>query len=102
MESAFLMEGAASIGSWHTQYASLWGGREALRLSGFGRDYIFTKENTLSLGTGRALSFAPGLRINHAIITYPKYVVFWVSSVPWTRRFTYLKEKLEDLGYEVR
>jgi len=94
----FSMRGGAWVGWWwsvSSPYARLSGDRNALRLSCFRRDYVFDKSNILSLRK----MFWSGLRIEHAVPTYPKTIVFWVPLFRSGKRFAMLKDTLERLGY---
>ena len=73
-----------------------------MHLSCFPRDYyVFGRSDILSLSKFRG-SFSTGLLIEHAVPTYPRFVVFWVDPFPWGKRFARLKDTLESLGYDVR
>jgi hypothetical protein len=103
MDSTFSEVGGARLGGQNVTlpYATLSGGRDALRLSCFGQDYVFLRTNLVSLSKFRG-TFSIGLQILHTVPTYPEFVVFWISAVPWSSRFARLKTRLERLGYEVR
>ena len=103
MDLTFSMNGGATVGWWNVTipFARLSGDRNALRLSCFRRDYVFDTSNIEGLSRHRGL-FSIGLRIEHTVPLYPKFVVFWVSSFPWGRRFLTLKGELERLGYRVQ
>jgi hypothetical protein len=82
-------------------FAVLSGDRNALRLSCFGRDYVFHKTTMERLSRYRGL-VSLGLRIEHTVPIFPSFVVFWDSPFAWSRApFARLKEKLESLGYTV-
>jgi hypothetical protein len=98
----FSWTGGAAVG-WMTvsaPVAILSGDGDALRLSCFRREYVFLRSNIESLSKQRLL-LGIGLRIRHTVPTYPQFVVFGVSSLPWSKRFSMLKKQLESLGYTV-
>ena len=102
MDSTFSQIGGARL-DWMNvtiPYARLSGDGNSLRLSCSGRDHVFHSSNIESLSRYRMFSI--GLRIEHTVPTYPRFVVFWVSPFPWGRGFSMLKEKLERLGYSVQ
>ena len=82
-------------------FARLSGDGNGLRLSCLGRDYVFLKSNIERLSRYRGM-LSIGLHIEHTVPLYPKFVVFWVSALPWGGRFLVLKEKLESAGYSVQ
>jgi hypothetical protein len=98
----FSQTGGARVG-WRNvtmPFAVISGDRNALRLSCFGRDYVFHKTTIERLSRYRGL-FSLGLRIEHTVPVFPSFMVFWVS-IAWSRKsFARLKEKLESLGYTV-
>jgi hypothetical protein len=101
-EETFSLRGGAWVG-WSTvswPLARLSGGETALRLSFFGRDYVFFHSSIRSLSKIRFVGL--GLRIEHTVPTYPQDVVFW-AALPWSprRRFYELKAELQRLGYDV-
>src|SRR5438045_584648 len=98
----FSQTGGVHLGWWSVSrpYAILSGYRDALRLSCFGREYVFPKSNIESLSKQRLL-FATGLRIKHTVPTYPQFALFGVSALPWSTHFSALKKELESLGYTV-
>jgi hypothetical protein len=98
----FALRGGARL-NWAnitTPFAVLSGDGNALRLSCFRRDYVFHRSCILGLSRFHGM-FSIGLRIEHTVPTYPGFVVFWVSMLPWSRRFSVLKEELERHGYRV-
>jgi hypothetical protein len=101
-DATFSQTGGARIGSWNATipYAVLSIHHDALRLSCFGQDYVFSKDNIIAL-TRYGRLFSIGLRIHHDVPLYPKFIVFWVSAVPMRARFARLKERLEAFGYQV-
>ena len=96
MDPTFSLKGGAAVDWWNVTipFARLSGDREALRLSCFRQDYVFDRSTIESLSRYRAM-FSVGLRIEHTVALYPKFVVFWVSVLPWSKRFLTLKEELE-------
>jgi hypothetical protein len=102
MDSTFSEPGGARLGWLNVTvpFATLSGGRNALRLSCFDQDYVFDRTSIARLSKFRGM-FSIGLQILHTLPVYPEFVVIWVSPVPWSSRFAKLKAKLESLGYEV-
>lgn len=101
-ELTFSIRGGAWVGWWSVTWplARLSGDSNALRLSYFGpswirRDYVFHRSSIQSLSRLRLIGV--GLRIEHTVPTYPKYVVFWVPRPG--KNFVMLKDTLERLGY---
>ena len=102
MNETFSQVGGVWLGSRSASkpLATLSGYRDALRLSCFGRDYVFPSGN-IALSKFRFM-LSVGLRIEHVIPLYPGSIVFWVSGLPFSSRFTLLKGQLNALGYEVQ
>ncbi len=102
MDSSFSVTGGARIGWWNVTipFARLSADRDVLRLHCFiyGRDHVFYRSSIKRLSR-HSVMFSIGLRIEHTVPEYPKFVVFWVSIR--SRPFLVLKEKLEHLGYVV-
>jgi hypothetical protein len=94
--------GGARIGLWNFSFpfARLLANQNALALSCLGQNYVFLRDNIVSLARHRGL-FSVGLRIDHRNSLYPKFIVFWVSPFRTRTHFTHLKRRLEALGYEV-
>ncbi len=101
-DAGFSQTGGARIDSSNVTapYAVLSGHRNALRLSCWGQDYVFPKSSIVALGRHRGL-FSIGLRIEHDVPLYPRYVVFWVSLALRRSPFAQLKARLNALGYAV-
>ncbi len=77
LDATFSQKGGARVG-WKNvtmPFATLSGGRDALRLSCFGQDYVFHKSNIESLSKHRGL-LSVGLRIHHTVPLYPELIVF--------------------------
>jgi hypothetical protein len=96
MTGSFSQRGGARIGLMNATYpfAALLVDGDMLRLSCLGRQYAFAKDS-VELSRYRGL-FSVGLRIEHNLSIYPRFIVFWVGS------FSDLKRKLEGLEYTVR
>ena len=72
-----------------------------LCLSCFGETYRFPKSRIIALSKHRGL-FSIGLRIDHNVPVYPKFVVFWIATFFKKSHFASLRERLQAVGYEVR
>ena len=98
----FSQIGGARVGWWNAAmpFAVLSGDCNALRLSCFGRDYVFHKTTIGRLSRYSGI-FSVGLRIEHRVSLFPSFMVFWVSLAWSNAPFVSLKEKLESLGYMV-
>lgn len=81
-------------------FAVLSANADAVRLTCFGSEYLFPRACIRSLRRHRGF-FSTGLRIEHSVALYPKFVVFWASVFFSTGPYRALKTKLEKLGYEV-
>lgn len=99
---SFEMNGGMRVGSLNTtcDLVTLSADAGSLKLSCFGREYVFPKQRIERLSRHRGI-FSVGLRIEHNVEWYPEFVVFWVSIFPWTSWFQKLKVQLEELGYTV-
>ena len=85
---------------WGWPFATLSADHHALKLSCFGRHYIFPRSSLVRLSRQRGL-LGVGLRIEHTERSYPQWVVFWPFSFLWGSGFHKLKPKLESVGYTI-
>jgi hypothetical protein len=100
-DMSFVQTGGARIGWMNATIplARLSGDRHRLRLVSMGRELEFEKERIVALSRYRCIS--TGLRIEHSILTYPDFIVFWTSAFWGSSRFLSLKSRLEAFDYEV-
>jgi len=75
-------------------FATLFASPTQLFLSCFSYEYSFKPESIRRLSKHRGL-FSTGMRIEHAVPSYPLFLVFW------TFRFHALKQRLTEMGYKV-
>ncbi len=75
-------------------FASLRVDDSVLTLSCLGKKWTFPRTSIQRLSKHRGL-FSVGLRIEHSVERYAKFIVFW------TFRFARLKQELENRGYLV-
>jgi hypothetical protein len=75
-------------------FATLYLTESDLQLRFLYRDYRFPKASIQKLSRHQGL-FSVGLRIEHRIPSYPRFLVFW------TFAFQKLKSELQRLGYEI-
>lgn len=68
--------------------------RDRLVLRALFRRYSFVRDSIVSLSTFSGF-FARGLRIEHSISTYPRFIVFWPAHMER------LRHRLQDAGYAV-
>jgi hypothetical protein len=68
--------------------------RDHLVLRTFFRRYTFPRESILALSTFSGL-FSRGIRIEHSVSNYPRFIVFWSSHV------SRLQRRLTDAGFSV-
>jgi hypothetical protein len=103
MGEIFTQIGGARLGMWNATlpFATLSARADELRLSCFGRNYVFPRNKILKLSRHRGI-FSLGMRIEHEEPSIPEFVVFWASAFFWTAGFQKLKTGLEGLGYEVQ
>jgi hypothetical protein len=101
-EMSFTQTGGARIGWMNATipFATLSGDQDRLWLISMGRELEFEKHRIILLSRYGGL-ISTGLRIEHSILTYPEFIVFWTSAFWGRSRFLSLKSRLEALGYDV-
>ena len=94
--------GGARLDNFNASYpfAKLTATPIALELTCFNRRYIFPKKNILRISVYRGF-VSVGLRIEHRIPSYPRFVVFWASIFSWNSGYRRLQDQLEMLGYVI-
>ena len=97
MTPTFSQTGGARIGFFNATwpFAEFSATSDLIRLSCLGPECSFLRSDIRGLSRHIDI-FSTGLRIEHTIAAYPKFIVFW------TFRYEALKRGLEGLGYEMR
>jgi hypothetical protein len=75
-------------------FATLSATERELRLRFLFRDYAFPRASIQKLSRHQGL-FSVGLRVEHRVSSYPRFLVFW------TFGFSRLRRELQNLGYEI-